>query len=93
MTRVKQLNFSVHYIQSQENTDFLLRKAHQQLICNTRTGKARSFSLEKSLFNLIDAGLQKQEKKLQLDIEIKLHPEISAITRYWNVQLVNENRL
>ena len=80
--RVKQLNFSVHYIQSQENTDFLLRKARQQLICNTRTGKARSFSLEKSLFNSIDVGLQKQENKLELAMEIKLHSEISVITRH-----------
>ena len=82
MTWIKQLECFVHYIKSQENAAFLLRKAQQQLVCNTRTGKARSFSLETSLFSLIDAGLQKQENKLQLAIEIKLHSEISVITRY-----------
>ena len=93
MTWIKHLECFVHYIKSQENTAFLLRKAHQQLICNTWTGKACTISLEKSRFNFIYAELPKQDKWLHLAIEIELHPEISVITRYCNNQLVDDNKL
>ena len=29
---------------------------------------------------------------MQLATEIKLYPEFSVITRYWNIELVNDNK-
>ena len=81
MTSIKQLECFVHYIKSQENTAFLLRNADQQLIYNTRTGKACTISLEKSRFNFIYDELPKTGKQAQLAKEIELHPEVSVITR------------
>ena len=88
-----QLECFVHCIKSQENTAFLLRKSHQELTYYTRTRRACTISLVKSLFKFIDAELQKQEHKLQLAIEIELHPEISVVTRYWNIHFVNDNKV
>ena len=85
--------WSSNHITSQENTHFLPRKAHQQHIYNTGTEKAGSNSLDKSPFDFNDAELQKQGNSLHLAVEIELHPEISVITRYWNIQLVNDNKL
>lgn len=93
VTSIKQLECFVHYIKSQENTAFLLRNADQQLIYNTRTGKACTISLEKSRFNFIYDELQKQDKWLHLAIEIELLPEISVITRHCNNLLVDDNKL
>ncbi len=42
--------------------------------------------------NFIDAELKNQVTGLQLATEIELYPEISAITRYWNIELVNDNK-
>jgi hypothetical protein len=44
--------------------------------------------LEKSLLDFIHAEVQKQEKGLQLVIEIEIDPEISVVIRYWRHQIL-----
>ena len=51
-----------------------------------------SFSFRRKILDFIDAELKNQVIGLQLATEIKLYPEIFVITRYWNIELVNDNR-
>ena len=51
-----------------------------------------SFSLGRKILDFIDAELKNQLIGLQLATEIELYPEISVITRYWNIELVNDNK-
>ncbi len=51
-----------------------------------------SFSLGRKVLDFIDAELKNLVSRLQLAAEIELYPENSVITRYWNIELVNDNR-
>ncbi len=51
-----------------------------------------SFSLGRKILDFIDAELKNQVIGLQLATEIELYPENSVITRYWNIELVNDNK-
>ncbi len=51
-----------------------------------------SFSLGRKILDFIDAELKNQIIGMQLATEIKLYPEISVITRYWSIELVNDNK-
>jgi hypothetical protein len=42
--------------------------------------------------DFIDAVLKNQVIGLQLATEIELYPENFVITRYWNIELVNDNK-
>ncbi len=46
----------------------------------------------RKILDFIHAELKNQVMGLQLATEIELYPEISVITRYWNIELVNDNR-
>ena len=46
----------------------------------------------RKILDFIDAELKNQVIGLQLATEIELYPEISVITRYWNIELVNDNK-
>ena len=46
----------------------------------------------RKILDFIDAELKNQVILLQLATEIELYPEISVITRYLNIKLVNDNR-
>ncbi len=46
----------------------------------------------RKILDFIDAGLKNQVIGLQLATEIELYPENSVITRYWNIELVNDNK-
>ncbi len=48
-----------------------------------------SFSLGRKILDFIDAELKNQVIGLQLTTEIEQYPEISVITRYWNIELVD----
>ena len=52
-----------------------------------------SFSLGRNILDFIDAELRNQVIGLQLATEIELYPENSVITRYWNIELVNDARV
>ena len=57
-------------------------------------GRKRKFwliSLGRKILDFIDAELKNQVTGLQLATEIDLYPENSVITRYWNIELVNDN--
>ena len=56
------------------------------------TERSVSFSLKWKFLDFIDAVLKNQVIGLQLPKEIELYPEISVITRYWNIKLVNDNK-
>ena len=49
-------------------------------------------SLGRKILDFIHAELKNQVIGLQLATEIKLYPENSVITRYWNIELVNDNK-
>ena len=51
-----------------------------------------SFSLGRKVLDFIDAELKNQVIGLHLATEIELYPENSVITRYWNIELVNDNK-
>ena len=51
-----------------------------------------SFSLGRKILDFIDAELKNQVTGLQLATEIELYPENSVITRYWNIELINDNK-
>ena len=51
-----------------------------------------SFSLGRKILDFIDAELKNQVIGLQLATEIELYPKNSVITRYWNIELVNDNK-
>ena len=53
-------------------------------------GRIKKFWL--IFFGKKDAELNNQIIGLQLATEIELYPENSVITRYWNIELVNDNR-
>ena len=46
----------------------------------------------RKILDFVDAELKNQGIGLQLATEIELYPEISVITRYWNIELVNDNK-
>lgn len=46
----------------------------------------------RKILDFIDAELKNQVIGLQLATEIELYPENSVITRYWNIELVNDNK-
>ena len=46
----------------------------------------------RKILDFIDAELKNQVLGLQLATEIELYPENSVITRYWNIELVNDSR-
>jgi hypothetical protein len=50
------------------------------------TGSAGLFSLAGTFLDFIDAELKNQGNLQQPAIEIEFYPEISVITRYWNLQ-------
>ncbi len=50
------------------------------------------FLCNESVSPSIDAQLKNQVIGLPLAKAIELYPEVSAITRYWSVQLVNDNK-
>ena len=81
VTSIKQLECFVHYIKSQENTGFFLRKADQQLVYNTRTEKACTIFFGEMTLQFYWFRAPKTGKQAQLAKEIELHPEISVITR------------
>ncbi len=45
----------------------------------------------RKILDFIDAALKNQVIGLQLATEIELYPEISVITRYWNIKLDSDN--
>jgi hypothetical protein len=48
--------------------------------------------LGRKILDFIDTELKNQGIGLQLATEIELYPENSVITRYWNIELVDDNR-
>ena len=51
-----------------------------------------SCTLGRKILDFIDAELKNQVIGLKLATEIELYPENSVITRYWNIELVNDDR-
>ena len=81
VTSIKQLECFVHYIKSQKNTGFFLRKADQQLVYNTRTEKACTIFFGEMTLQFYWFRAPKTGKQARLAKEIELHPEILVITR------------
>jgi len=57
-------------------------------------GRIKKFwliSLGRKVLDFIYAELKNQVIGLQLATEIELYPENSVITRYWNIELVNDD--
>ena len=46
----------------------------------------------RKILDFIDAELKNRVIGLQLATEIELYPENYVITRYWNIELVNDNK-
>ena len=46
----------------------------------------------RKILDFVDAELKNQVIGLQLATEIELYHQISVITRYWNIELVNDNK-
>jgi hypothetical protein len=59
----------------------------EKYICWRQKKSSGSFSLGRKILYYIDAELNNQVIGMQLATEIELYPEISFITRYWNIKL------